>query len=161
MLITGITTGVEAGQTVTISLNGEDYRTIVKSDGTFEFTVAANKVGELVDGIVEVSVKVKDVAGNEVSDTEDFTVDTNVGRISLDDISEDGYINATDSEEPLVITGTTSGIEPGQTVTVSLNGKDYLTTVKPDGSYEVTVPLEDVKALEDGKDYPVDSINFW
>ncbi len=154
--ITGRTEGIEAGQTVTVNFNNVDYKTIVKEDGTFAVTVPLVEVNKLVEGETYVAkASVADAANNAtIEDVEDVTVDTTSGTILVDPISEDGLLNAKEAEEPLVITGTTSGIEPGQIVTVNLNGKDYLTTVKPDGSYEVTVPLEDVKALEDGEDVP-------
>lgn len=155
LVVSGTTTGIEPGQKVTVTLNNEDYTTTVKPDGTYELTIPANKVGELVDGNESITAKVQDKAGNEADAILEFVVDTNVGTISVDDISADGYINADEHNEPLVVTGKTTGIEAGQEVIVELNGKEYKSTIAIDGSYSVTVPASDIQALVDGTEYDV------
>ncbi|WP_417635416.1 Ig-like domain-containing protein, partial [Enterobacter hormaechei] len=62
-------------------------------------------------------------------------------------------INAAEAQQDLVINGV-SDAEAGQTVTVTLNGENYTTTMQANGSWSVTVPSADVGAIADG-DYTI------
>ncbi len=53
-------------------------------------------------------------------------------------------INAVEKGETLVVSGSTSGVEAGQTVTVTFGGKNYTTTVESNGSWTVNVPPADL-----------------
>ncbi|MFA9342640.1 Ig-like domain-containing protein, partial [Escherichia coli] len=64
--------------------------------------------------------------------------------------SGDDVINAVEKGETLVVSGSTSGVEAGQTVTVTFGGKNYTTTVESNGSWTVNVPPADLAALPDG-----------
>ncbi len=52
-----------------------------------------------------------------------------------------------EDDSPVTISGTTDA-EPGQTVTVELNGNTYTTTVNPDCTWSVDVPVVDVQGLD-------------
>ncbi len=62
---------------------------------------------------------------------------------------KDNYVNAIEHKLPLTITGQTTGVEAGQTVTVTVNGKDYTGAVASDGSFGITIPKEDVQLLSE------------
>lgn len=55
-------------------------------------------------------------------------VDTQPPAITLDNPTDDNIINAAEAQQDLVLSGSTTA-ETGQTVTVTLNGKSYQTTV--------------------------------
>src|SRR5690606_11970492 len=65
-------------------------------------------------------------------------------------LAGDDVINAAEQDQPLEISGASSGIVAGELVNISLNGKDYSATVEADGSWTLVVPVEDVGALSDG-----------
>ena len=48
----------------------------------------------------------------------------------------------------MTISGTSGGAEVGQTVTVSLSGKTYTTTVQSGGAWTLDVPAVDIQALD-------------
>ena len=56
----------------------------------------------------------------------------------------------------LVISGTTTA-PVGQTLTLTLNGKTYTTTVQTDGSWSYTLGSADVTALADGNAYVINA----
>ncbi|OSZ48062.1 hypothetical protein BVZ31_16380, partial [Alcaligenes faecalis] len=98
----------------------------------------------------EITVKVPDgsytnevgTPGNGGEDT--TTVDTlpPEAEITIDSITEDGVINKEESEGDVTITGTVGkDVKPGDKVTVTVGGKEYETTVNPDGkTWSVDVP---------------------
>ncbi|MDA9405693.1 Ig-like domain-containing protein, partial [Bradyrhizobium sp. CCBAU 45384] len=67
--------------------------------------------------------------------------------IAINTIAVDDVINAAESHSALTISGTSSGVEAGQTVTVSLNGHDYSATVLANGTWSTSVAQADVAAL--------------
>ena len=154
LVITGSTTDIEAGQIITVTINGVSHQATVDASQNFEVIFTALEVGGLVDGDVSVEVSVSDIAGNEVSSEQTFTVDTSVGTIIIDDLG-DNIINSSEQGQPLVITGTTVGIEAGQAVSVTLNNKTYPGTVDSNGDFTVTVPVVDMQALSDDTSYEI------
>ena len=74
-------------------------------------------------------------------------MDTTAPVISINVISGDDIINGTEDDSPVTISGTSGGAEVGQTVTVSLSGKTYTTTVQSGGAWTLDVPAVDIQAL--------------
>ena len=87
----------------------------------------------LIDGRAQVSVSVTNVNGNSADASRVVTVDTLPPAITLDNLTSDNIINAAEAQQDLALSGTSTA-EPGQTVTVTLNGKTYQTTVQTDGT---------------------------
>ena len=88
------------------------------------------------------------------SDGTIFT-ETDNPTITLDTISNDDYINATEAGSDLIITGTTKHIEDDQTVTVTLNGNTYTGTVSSN-AFSITIPSAAIGDLTDGTTYSVE-----
>ncbi|WP_369722030.1 Ig-like domain-containing protein [Bradyrhizobium sp. LLZ17] len=155
LTISGATTGVEAGQTVTVSLNGHDYTGTVAADHTWSTSVAQADVAALSDGgSYTVHASVSDVAGNPAAADHSLAVDESAA-ITINTIALDDVVNALESQSALTISGATTGVEAGQTVTVSLNGHDYTGTVAADHTWSTSVAQADVAALSDGGSYTV------
>lgn len=74
----------------------------------------------------------------------------NSGSIKLNTLAGDGMLNAQEAQNALVISGQTVNVAPGTTVTVTINGKTYTTTVGADNTWSLTVPAADVQAFPDG-----------
>ncbi|MCZ8879992.1 Ig-like domain-containing protein [Escherichia albertii] len=149
LTLTGSTQQVEAGQTVTVTLAGQNFTTTVQSDGSWSVTVPASAVGNLPDGAVAITASVTDASGNTGDTSRTITVDSQAPALSIDPLTADNIINASESGQNLQISGTTDA-QPGQTVTVTLNGQTYQGTVQPDGTWSVSVPAANVGALADG-----------
>ncbi|WP_152020565.1 Ig-like domain-containing protein, partial [Aliarcobacter butzleri] len=148
---------VKAGDTVTVSVNGKDYPTTVNADGkTWSVEVKTSDLLSDSDKQVEAKVTTKDSAGNEATASADkgYAVDTTLpeAEITIDVIAEDGVINLKESQETnTTITGTVGkDVKAGDTVTVSVNGKDYPTTVNADGkTWSVEVKTSDLLSDSD------------
>ncbi|MGV1169117.1 Ig-like domain-containing protein [Enterobacter asburiae] len=149
LVLSGATTHVEAGQTVTISLNGKIYSATVDDSGNWTYTVPSADLAHLKDGDASVQVSVTNVNGNSASAGREYSVDTTAPSVTINTLATDDILNAAEAKSDLTVSGTTTA-EAGQTVTVTLNGKDYTTTAGADGSWTLNVPAADLAALGDG-----------
>ncbi|MEB5889843.1 Ig-like domain-containing protein [Enterobacter roggenkampii] len=149
LVLSGATINVEAGQTVTISLNGKIYSATVDDSGSWTWTVPSADLAGLKDGDASVQVSVTNVNGNSASAGREYSVDATAPTVTINTLATDDILNAAEAKSELTVSGTSTA-EAGQTVTVSLNGKDYTTTVSADGSWTLNVPAADVAALTDG-----------
>ncbi|WGG56453.1 Ig-like domain-containing protein [Enterobacter roggenkampii] len=149
LVLSGATINVEAGQTVTISLNGKIYSATVDDSGNWTWTVPSADLAGLKDGDASVQVSVTNVNGNSASAGREYSVDATAPTVTINTLATDDILNAAEAKSELTVSGTSTA-EAGQTVTVSLNGKDYTTTVSADGSWTLNVPASDVAALTDG-----------
>ncbi|MCK7356058.1 Ig-like domain-containing protein [Enterobacter roggenkampii] len=149
LVLSGATTNVEAGQTVTISLNGKIYTATVDDSGNWTYTVPSADLAHLKDGDASVQVSVTNVNGNSASAGREYSVDATAPSVTINTLATDDILNAAEVQADLTVSGTTTA-EAGQTVTVTLNGKDYTTTAGADGSWTLNVPAADLAGLTDG-----------
>ncbi|MUJ36926.1 cadherin domain-containing protein [Aliivibrio fischeri] len=116
------------------------------ADGSWSTTPPA-----VVEGDNSITVRETDAAGNvSGSNTLDFVLDTsaNAGSVIVDNITEDDVINASESGESIMVSGTAIGgdISKDDVVTMIINGQSYDTTVNQDGSWSVAVDGGDLAA---------------
>ncbi|MER1651182.1 Ig-like domain-containing protein [Enterobacter cloacae] len=149
LVLSGATTNVEAGQTVTLSMGGKIYTAQVDADGNWTATVPSADLAGLKDGDASVQVSVTNVNGNSASAGREYSVDATAPSVTINTLATDDILNAAEAQADLTVSGTSTA-EAGQTVTVSLNGKDYTATVGSDGHWTLNVPAADLAALSDG-----------
>ncbi|MCL6375844.1 Ig-like domain-containing protein [Pectobacterium brasiliense] len=157
--LSGTTTNVEAGQVVTISLNGKTYLATVQSGGVWSINVSTADIALLADGAHSISVNVSNKAGNTASGSQNINVDKSGDSIAINIIASDNLLSRAESLQPLAINGNTANVPAGQTVTVTLNGKNYTTTVAADGSWTLQIPSADLQLLSDGNATVTASVN--
>lgn len=157
--LSGTTTNVEAGQVVIISLNGKTYLATVQSGGVWSISVSTADIALLADGAHSISVNVSNKAGNIASGSQNINVDKSGDSIAINIIASDNLLSRAESLQPLAISGNTANVPAGQTVTVTLNGKNYTTTVAADGSWTLQVPSADLQLLSDGNATVTASVN--
>ncbi|MEH0888546.1 Ig-like domain-containing protein, partial [Enterobacter sp. UNJFSC 003] len=150
LIVTGSSDGLTPGAALTVTVNGKDYSATVLADGTWSAAVPAADVSAWPEGTVKISVTGDSAAGNPITISHDVTVDLASVAISIDAIATDDVINAAEKGADLVLSGATTNVEAGQTVTLSLGGKIYTTTVDADGNWTYTVPSADLAGLKDG-----------
>ena len=153
LVINGVT-NAEAGQTVTVTLNGVDYTTTVQANGSWSVTVPSADLSGITDGSYTISAAVSDKAGNPASADRDVLVDTTVPQLTIHTVSDDDVINSAEHAQALIVTGSVTGAAAGDVVTVTLNGKSYTATLDASGNWSVGVPAADVTALAAG-DYTI------
>ncbi|MEH6395975.1 T1SS-143 repeat domain-containing protein [Pseudoalteromonas sp.] len=119
LVLQGNVTNIEVGQTVTLTLVGANNETItvtalVENDLSFQTTV---DLSTWSDGSITVTAQASDLAGNDVTDSDDATIDTTV---NIDIDTGDGFdLEAFRSGELTSINGSTDA-ESGQLVTIAI-----------------------------------------
>ncbi|MDX6917972.1 Ig-like domain-containing protein, partial [Pectobacterium carotovorum] len=136
---------VKAGDAVTVKVGSETYQTTVNADGK---TWSVNVPGSVLaaNGDVSATVTTRDNAGNVTTadTTHAYGVDTvaPVASISIDNVTSDNVINATESGQTIAVTGKVDNdVKAGDAVTVKVGSETYQTTVNADGkTWSVNVP---------------------
>nr|WP_250129266.1 Ig-like domain-containing protein [Escherichia coli] len=146
LTLSGSTSGVEAGQTVTVTFGGKTYTTTVAANGSWSTTVPAADLAALRDGDASAQVRVTNVNGNSATATHEYSVDSAAPTVTINTIASDNIINASEAAAGVTVSGTSTA-QAGQTLTVTLNGTNYQTTVQTDGSWSLTLPASDLTAL--------------
>ncbi|MFA0087213.1 RTX toxin [Vibrio sp. 10N.261.51.F12] len=151
----GQVSNVESGQVVNLvitDINGTsiEVETTVQGDGTFE--LLDQDITSLADGALVVNATVSDIAGNQVSASNDIVKDTTatIG-VSFDGFGDEELSIDEVSGERLY--GEVENVETGQNVTLTVSDTSgstllFNTSVLADGSYEVL--NADLSSLEDG-----------
>ncbi|MCN5641212.1 Ig-like domain-containing protein [Escherichia coli] len=150
LVVTGSSSGLAEGTPLTVTINNVEYTTAVQADGSWSVGVTAAQVSTWPAGTVNIAVSGESSAGNSVSITHPVTVDLTPAAITINTIATDDVINAAEKGANLTLSGTTTNVEPGQTVTVTFGGKNYTASVASDGSWTATVPAADLAALPEG-----------
>ncbi|ORT33011.1 adhesin, partial [Escherichia coli] len=146
LTLSGSTSGVEAGQTVTVTFGGKTYTSTVAANGSWSTTVPAADMAALRDGDASAQVRVTNVNGNSATATHEYSVDSAAPTVTINTIASDNIINASEAAAGVTVSGTSTA-ETGQTLTVTLNGTNYQTTVQADGSWSLTLPASDLTTL--------------
>ena len=140
-------------QAVIVLVNGQNYDAILQPDGTWSITLPAGALANVADGPVAISARITDPAGNATTIPGSFTLDAsplNAPLIAVNTVSTDNFVNALEAQSPLTISGTTTRVEAGQIVTVTLSGQTYTAQVNGDGSWTLDVPATALAAVADG-----------
>ena len=143
---------VADGDTVTLTVNDVEYTGTVSS-GAFSIDVPGAALTSDTDLTIDASVTTTDAAGNSTTatDTETYTVDTTAPIITIDVIAGDDVVDDTE-DNSVTVSGTTTGVEDNQTVTVTINGQDYTTTVLSNSWSIIGI---DLSSLNDEETYDV------
>ncbi|WP_048703397.1 MULTISPECIES: Ig-like domain-containing protein, partial [Enterobacter] len=128
------TTTAEAGQTVTVTLNGKDYTTAAGADGSWTLSVPAADLASLGDGSVTVTASVSDKAGNPASVDHTLTVDVTVPAVTINTVAGDDVINIAEHAQAHIVSGTATGAAAGDKVTVTIGGQTYTTVLDAAGN---------------------------
>lgn len=153
--VSGTTTHVEAGQIVTVTIGGIDYQATVLASGAWSVSVPATTLQTLLDGTATIEVSVTDIAGNPAVNSEDFTVNSALGGVTINPITGDNKIDATEAGTGFDISGKTVNVPEGTDVTVQLGTVTYTTQTDADGNWTVNVPSTDVFNLADGTSHVI------
>jgi hypothetical protein len=152
--ITG-TVGGEAnvGDTVTLTVNGNAYTGTVAAGKTFAINVAGADLA--ASTLVSASVTSTDAAGNvgTATDTETYTVDVTAPAPTIaltSTVTPDDILNAAEAGGTVAISGSVGGgAQPGDTVTLTVNGTAYTGTVSGAMTFTINVSGADLAADAD------------
>ncbi|MEP4882961.1 Ig-like domain-containing protein, partial [Maribacter dokdonensis] len=153
--VTGTVSGdFNAGDTVTLTVDGTNYTGTVDALGAYSIDVPGSALAADVDAAVDGSISTTDINGNTGTSTEikTYNVDVTVPvvTVTVDDITSDNSINATEAVSIIPITGTVSGdFNENDPVTIVVNGNIYTGTVDALGNFSIDVPGSDLVADND------------
>jgi VCBS repeat-containing protein len=150
--ISGTTTGVEDNQTVTVTLS--DGTTTITTTATVSggvWTATDADISALTNGPITVTANVTDVSLNPATDNDPITLDNSLPTIDITTpIEGDNIVNASEDGD-VTISGTTTGVEDNQTVTVTLSdGTTTVTTTATVSGGVWTATDADISGLTNG-----------
>ncbi|WP_416547868.1 beta strand repeat-containing protein [Limnohabitans sp. DCL3] len=173
--VSGTTTFVEAGQTVTVKMMDSSnnvlrtYTATVQAGGTYTLNIPSADIP--ADGSYSLTADVTNALGLTAPQaSQALDVDATAPTISVTSVAGDAIVaangvgtfdaiergalnSATVATKP-VIRGTTTA-EVGQTVTFTLNGVTYTTTVQGDGTWSKELTDAQAIALKHGSSYAI------
>jgi len=141
-----ITGSTDPGSSVSVTVNGLTQAATVDETGEWSVNVPAS-VFPAGENNVSVSATATDTFGNSSTAVEAVSVDTIVNKLTAEEQSSgsDNFVNASEAQNGLLITG---DVEPGSSVFVTYNGKNYTASVHDDGTWSALVPASE---LADGE----------
>lgn len=149
--LTGVTTDAEIGRTITLTLNDKTYTTTILAGNIWSVVIPADDIAALPEGANALTANVSDASGNAAPPaTSALMVDKTAPTLVINAIAGDDKVNAAEAGAAVTVSGTSTGVEANQNVTVMLNGKPYLATVATDGTWSATIPVTEMSAVAEG-----------
>ena len=131
---------------ITVTIGGREFPATV-ANGAWSVTLAPGALNGIANGPQNITVDITDGADNTGVGVTPVTVAFAAPTISVDTPFGDGELDWVESQQGQTITGTTTNVEVGQTVTVTLSGQTYTTTVQPGGSWAVALTPAQLNTL--------------
>ena len=147
--VSGSVADIEPEAQVSLDVGGVPATAPVDDQGAF--TVDVDLSSLTPDGSYSVSAAVSDAAGNAAPDfTSSFVLDTTAPTITSVLVAGDNLVNSSEQTSSVAVSGSTTGVEDNQPITLTINGTNITTTVTDD-AFTTTA---DLSSLTDGT-YPV------
>jgi Ca2+-binding RTX toxin-like protein len=138
--IRGSITNVNVGDIVTVTVNGVDYTGPVATGGTFAIAVPGSGLVADGDSIVDVSVTTTSATANA---SRGYSVDTDAPdtpTITIDPVTANNILTGAEAIGSVAITGSVTGANVGETVTLTIAGTDYTGAVQAGNLFSISVP---------------------
>ncbi|WP_275553825.1 Ig-like domain-containing protein [Mixta sp. Marseille-Q2659] len=142
--LTGTAGGAAA---ISVTLGGTAYPATVNADGSWTLAVPTGVLTALPQGNNSLTVTATDANGNSASVSEQFTVNTSVPTIAINDFTGDNALTYAESIVSQTLSGTSTGAETGSLVTVTIGTSQLSGIVAADSSWSVNVPPEALAQL--------------
>jgi large repetitive protein len=148
--VSGGTSNMDEGSIVTVAStdNPATFSTtaIVQADGSWTATFPASQVQAAADGAnLQLTATVTGTSYPVTRSAGGFTADVNIPvSLSVDPIGTDGALILSETGD-ITLSGRTSGVQQGETVTISTGGAQVGTaTVAADGTWTTTIARPDI-----------------
>ncbi|MCL1068870.1 hypothetical protein L2735_19055, partial [Shewanella olleyana] len=150
--IFGIANNIEDGQKIIITITDSEGQVVhlTSQVNAGVWSLSGLDASDLADGILHLYAIAIDAEGNPAFATNTIIKDTQAD-ITVEILDNDGVINAVEMTQ-VVIQGTVTNVEDGQTVTVNLidnQGQSLILTAIVTGGVW-TLPAQDLSAFDDG-----------
>ncbi|WP_421506630.1 Ig-like domain-containing protein [Erwinia rhapontici] len=147
--LTGSTGSTGSGQKVVVTLGEESYNATVDNDGNWSLSPDSYALYLMGQGESTIVVTVTDGWGQQGSSSTPIVIDTSDPQITMNEISGDDVIDASEKGDDLLISGSAWG-EAGQTVDVLFNDQTWHAVVSSSGTWNLAIPASALQGLEDG-----------
>ncbi|MBT9428330.1 Ig-like domain-containing protein [Candidatus Symbiopectobacterium endolongispinus] len=126
---------------VTIGSNPPIKATITNG----QWSLDATQLSGLSDGTQPLTVTAIDAAGNSASVDSQVHIARTLPTIAFDAFVGGDGLNYVESRTAQTLSGTSTKLEVGQKVTVTVNGHDYYTNIGVGGSWSVLIPASELQ----------------
>ncbi|WP_373755366.1 Ig-like domain-containing protein [Neisseria sp.] len=134
----------KTGDILTITAGGHTQEIALDGSGVFRAEVPVSSLAAVAKTAVTVSLTTTDDAGNTatVQAERAYGVQTDNLKIELDRITGDDFVNVTEAQQNITISGRVSGTDAqaGQTVVLTVNGEQLSAEVQPNLTFGIDVP---------------------
>ncbi|MTD28657.1 BapA prefix-like domain-containing protein [Erwinia sorbitola] len=147
--LTGTTGSTGSGQKVVVTLGEESYNATVDNDGNWTLNPDPYTLYQMGEGERTIEVTATDAWGQQGSTSTPVIIDLTAPNISIDDVSGDNVIDASEIHSDMLVGGSTTLSEAGRNVDLLFNGVSYHTQVNSSGDWHLAIPASALQGLED------------
>ena len=155
--ISGTTTNADSTSDVDLTFtNGSNTTTINNisvSSNTWTTTLTLTQLTTLTEGTISISGTVDDRAGNTSTATQSFIYDITAPTLTISAVSG-GYVNSTEDNSGVTVSGTTTGADTGSDVDLSFTNGSNTQTISDisvsSNAWTTTLTLAQLTALTEG-----------
>ena len=155
--VSGTTTNADSTSDVDLTFtNGSNTTTINNisvSSNTWTTTLTLTQLTTLTEGTISISGTVDDRAGNTSTATQSFVYDITAPTLTISAVSG-GYVNSTEDNSGVTVSGTTTGADTGSDVDLSFTNGSNTQTISDisvsSNAWTTTLTLTQLTALSEG-----------
>jgi hypothetical protein len=158
--ITGITSGVQNGRVVTVTIADSSNHVVYSStttvsNNTWLINLTPAEAKSLADGMFTLTADVSNAAGDPANASRMIRVDETPPTVTIDTVVHNNVVNVSAASTGFAIAGTTYDAESGQPVTVKIVDSsghvvDTFTTAMTNNAWSVSLSPAQAKMLHDG-----------
>ncbi len=139
-----------ASGTVTLKVGSSTFTAAI-TNGAWSVNVPATTLKGIQDGTLTVSASVTDPVGNVATGSQVVSAIVQaLPQVAVNPVFGDGLLSLSDLLSPQLISGTATNLAAGSALTVTLGALTFNTTVRADGTWQVSVPTTSLQGLADG-----------
>lgn len=152
MTLTGsLTTAIPGSSTVSVTIGGKTFTGVVNAAGTgWSLTVNPADWSGVANGLQSIDVKITDVAGNVTTITQPVNIALIQPTLSVTSAFAGGTLDYAESLAVQTLSGTSTNLEAGQKITITIGGKSFETTIQSDHSWSLQVTPEQMAGMTSG-----------
>lgn len=151
--VTGSTDAAEVGRIVTVTIAGSVITQRFRRTAPWTATIPAGVLANVVNGSYPLTASLSDAAGNTASVSENVSLAANPAAqpvIDINDFAGNNLLDAAESQVAQTLSGTTTNVEAGQIVNITIGDATFTATVLASGAWSVSVPAATLGALANG-----------
>lgn len=144
-----VTNDYKVGEFVTLIINGQERLAEITSGGNFTIKVPAKELTANTPPMVEIKYTTTDESGNQgnFNSKQAYSINNGDINITLDSLTTDQFLNVTEGNKTITVTGKVSGsaLTSSKAVELNLNGVTKNVTLNSDNSFNHTLSLDELR----------------